>query len=235
LYYTYVPGKHRRKPVEKDFNVPCIRPERRLCVVIIGIAGGTGSGKTTVVRKIAEQLAEKHVIIIPQDAYYKDNSDLSLQEREKINYDHPFAFDNDLLVKHIDTLKAGKPVQMPIYSFITYTRRDETIPLEPRDVIIVEGILILEDPRIRERLDIKVFVDTDADERLIRRLKRDIMERGRSVDSVIEQYVRVVRPMHLQFVEPTKKYADIIVPEGGDNIVAIDILTAKIESQLIKN
>jgi uridine kinase len=201
--------------------------------LVIGVAGGTGSGKTTVVKKIVEQLADEHVVLIPQDAYYKDQSSLSMEERKKVNYDHPLAFDNDLLIEHIDLLKQGKEIYMPIYSFITYTRQHEKILVKPSSVLIVEGILILDDPRIRERLDIKVFVDTDADERIIRRLKRDIQERGRSIDSVIEQYTQVVRPMHLQFVEPTKRYADIIIPEGGCNVVAIDILVSNIKAKLI--
>lgn len=201
--------------------------------LVIGVAGGTGSGKTTVVNKIAEQFSRDEVVILPQDAYYKDQAELTIDERRKINYDHPLAFDNDLLIEHIDMLKKGQEIRQPIYSFITYTRKEEAYLIKPRDVIIVEGILILEDPRIRDILDIKVFVDTDADERFIRRLKRDIQERGRSIDSVIAQYTEVVRPMHLQFVEPTKRYADIIVPEGGSNTVAIDILTAKIKAKLV--
>jgi uridine kinase len=200
--------------------------------LVIGVAGGTGSGKTTVVRKIGERLTMEHVVILPQDAYYKDNSGISMEDRRKVNYDHPLAFDNDLLIEHVRLLKEGREVHMPIYSFITYTRREETILLKPRKIIIVEGILILEDPRIREILDIKVFVDTDPDERFIRRLKRDIQERGRSIDSVIEQYTQVVRPMHLQFIEPTKRYADIIIPEGGNNEVAVDILTSNIKAKL---
>lgn len=200
--------------------------------LVIGVAGGTGSGKTTVVNNIVKELKDQ-VVILPQDSYYKDHGDVPMEERQAINYDHPLAFDNDLLIEHIDMIRAGEEVKMPIYSFITYSRKEDTVKIKPQDIIIVEGILILEDPRIRERLDIKVFVDTDADERFIRRLKRDIHERGRSIDSVIKQYTDVVRPMHLQFVEPTKRYADIIVPEGGSNAVAIDILTSKIKSKLV--
>jgi len=201
--------------------------------LVIGVAGGTGSGKTTVVKKIIEQLPKDSVVLLPQDAYYKDHSDIPIEERRKINYDHPLSFDNDLLISHIIELHNDRSVRQPIYSFITYTRQPETILLNPREIIIVEGILILEDPRIRELLDIKVFVDTDADERFIRRLKRDIQERGRSIDSVVSQYTEVVRPMHLQFVEPTKRYADVIIPQGGSNVVAIDLLTSKIKAKLM--
>lgn len=200
---------------------------------VIGIAGGSGSGKTTVVNSIVSDFTQDQVIMLPQDAYYKDQSHIPMEERKKINYDHPLAFDNDLLIEHITALAAGKSAQLPVYSYITYTRQKEFILLEPRDIIIVEGILVLDDPRIRELLDIKIFVDTDADERFIRRLKRDIMERGRSVESVIEQYMNIVRPMHMQFVEPSKRYADIIVPEGGQNVVAIDLITTKIRSLLM--
>lgn len=200
--------------------------------LVIGVAGGTGSGKTTVVKKVIAQLPKGSVVLVPQDAYYKDHGDIPMEERRKINYDHPLSFDNDLLIEHIDRLRAGEEVHQPIYSFITYTRQKDSVLIRPLDIIIVEGILVLEDERIRDRLDIKVFVDTDADERFIRRLKRDIQERGRSIDSVINQYTEVVRPMHLQFVEPTKRYADIIVPEGGSNVVAIDILTSRIKAKL---
>jgi uridine kinase len=200
--------------------------------LVIGVAGGTGSGKTTVVRKIAEQLPRDKFVILQQDSYYKDNSHISLEERKKINYDHPLAFDNDLLIEQVERLLEGKPIEVPLYSFITYTRQKDSIQVQPTNIMIVEGILILEDARIRDLLDIKVFVDTDADERFIRRLKRDLVERGRSVEEVINQYTTVVRPMHNQFVEPTKRYADIIVPEGGSNTVAIDILTSKIKSIL---
>ncbi len=200
--------------------------------LVIGVAGGTGSGKTTVVKKIAHCFPEQ-VVVLPQDAYYRDQSDLPMEERRRVNYDHPLAFDNHLLIEHVKTLLKGEPVNQPIYSFITYTRKGETILVQPQDIIIVEGILILEDPKIRQILDVKVFVDTDADERFIRRLKRDIQERGRSIDSIIDQYTQVVRPMHLQFVEPTKRYADIIIPEGGDNEVAIDILVSKIKTRII--
>ncbi len=200
---------------------------------VIGIAGGTGSGKTTVVKRIVNSFTEDQVIMLPQDAYYKDQSHLPWEERKKINYDHPLAFDNDLLIEHIESLSRGEAVDLPVYSYITYTRQKEFIHIEPREILIVEGILVLDDVRVRDLLDIKIFVDTDADERFIRRLKRDIMERGRSVESVIEQYMNVVRPMHMQFVEPTKRYADVIVPEGGQNEVAIDLIATKIRSLLM--
>jgi uridine kinase len=200
---------------------------------IIGVAGGTGSGKTTVVKKIFENLPQDKVLVLPQDSYYKDQSHLSWDDRKKINYDHPLAFDNDLLLEHLKRLLQGEAFEQPIYSYITYARQKEGKTIEPRDIIILEGILILDDGRIRDLLDMKIFVDTDADERFIRRLRRDIIERGRCVDEVIAQYMEVVRPMHLQFVEPTKRYADIIVPGGGQNLVAIDILTTKIRSILM--
>ena len=200
---------------------------------VIGIAGGTGSGKTTVVKKIISSFPDDRVIMLPQDAYYKDQGNISLDERKLVNYDHPSAFDNELLIEHIKKLSTGVSVDLPVYSYITYTRQKDSIHIEPGEIIIVEGILVLEDPVLRELLDIKIFVDAPADVRFIRRLKRDIMERGRSVDSVIDQYMNVVRPMHMQFVEPSKWYADIIVPEGGQNEVAIDLITTKIRSLLM--
>ncbi len=201
-------------------------------MLIIGIAGGTGSGKTTVVKKMVEQCPPSEVVVLPQDAYYKDNSDLPLEERLEMNFDHPNAVEFELLVKHINDLKAGRPIQMPIYSYLTCTRSKETIYISPKKVIIVEGILIFTHAELRDLFDIKVFVDADADDRLMRVIKRDIIERGRSVDKVLERYVKTVKPSHLQFIEPTKSYADIIVPQGGDNVVAIDILTHVIERKL---
>lgn len=200
---------------------------------VIGIAGGTGSGKTTVVKKIISSFPDDRVIMLPQDAYYKDQGNISLAERKLVNYDHPSAFDNELLKEHIKQLSLGHSVDLPVYSYITYTRQKDSIHIEPGEIIIVEGILVLEDPILRDLLDIKIFVDAPSDVRFIRRLKRDIMERGRSVDSVIDQYMNVVRPMHMQFVEPSKWYADIIVPEGGQNEVAIDLITTKIRSLLM--
>ncbi|SRR5690606_27626779 len=198
--------------------------------VVIGVAGGTGSGKTSVTRAIIDQFPEKTILMIEQDFYYKDQSHLPFEERLKTNYDHPLAFDNDLLIEHLHKLLERKPIEKPVYDYKLHTRSNEVVYVEPKDVIILEGILVLEDKRLRDLMDIKVFVDTDADIRIIRRLTRDIKERGRTFDSVIDQYVNVVRPMHLQFVEPTKRYANIIVPEGGENVVAIDLLTTKIRS-----
>lgn len=199
---------------------------------VVGVAGGTGSGKTTVARKLVDEFRDQPVRLIPQDAYYKDLKGLPLEERAQVNYDHPLAFDNELLVSHLDALIAGKPVEQPIYNYHTHSRSEDTITVEPATIVLVEGILVLEDERLRQRMNIKVYVDTDADERFIRRLRRDLIERGRSIDSVIEQYLGSVRPMHLQFIEPTKRYADVIVPEGGANHVAIDLLASKIRSIL---
>lgn len=198
--------------------------------ILIGIAGGTGSGKTTVSREILKLINKKDISIIEQDSYYKDQSHLSFDERMKTNYDHPFAFDNKLLVSHLKQLLNSKSIEKPIYDFERHNRKKETILVEARKIIILEGILILAEKEIRDLLDIKVFVDTDSDVRIIRRIQRDIKERGRSLDSIIHQYMSTVRPAHLQFVEPTKKYADIIIPEGGYNKVAIDLLVSKIKS-----
>ncbi len=198
--------------------------------ILIGITGGTGSGKSTVARAIYKSLPEKSIAVIEQDAYYKDQRHLSYDERIKTNYDHPLAFDTDLLIKHLKSLLLGKTIEKPIYDFSNHIRKQETIRTESRDIIILEGIMILEDERLRDLMDIKIFVDTDPDVRVIRRITRDINDRGRTLDSVINQYLHTVRPAHQQFIEPTKKYADIIIPEGGFNIVAIDILVAKIKS-----
>ncbi|MGE5560384.1 MAG: uridine kinase [Chloroflexota bacterium] len=198
--------------------------------VFIGVAGGTGSGKTTVTQAILSRLPGESVALIEQDSYYRDLSDIPFSERVKNNFDHPDAFETELLVDHLDRLSRGETIQKPLYDFRTHTRRSETMPVGPRDIIVVEGILVLEDKRLRDRLDIKLFVDTDADVRILRRMVRDINERGRTMESVMNQYLSVVRPMHLQFVEPSKRYADIIIPEGGENKVAIDIIAAKISS-----
>lgn len=200
--------------------------------IVIGVAGGSGSGKTSVTRAIFESFKGHSILMIEQDYYYKDQSGLPFEERLKTNYDHPLAFDNDLLIEHIHKLLNFEPVNKPVYDYSIHTRSEEVILVEPKDVIILEGILVLEDERLRDLMDIKLFVDTDADLRIIRRLFRDIKERGRSMDSVIDQYVNVVRPMHNQFIEPTKRYADIIIPEGGHNHVAIDLMVTKIQTIL---
>ncbi len=198
----------------------------------IGIAGGTGSGKTTVVRKILENIPADRVALVPQDSYYKDNSHLPLEERQKINFDHPDSLEFDLLTKHIRMLKAGKPVNQPMYSYLTCTRSKESIPVAPKEVIILEGILIYTHMPLVNEIDIKVFVDADSDDRLGRVIQRDMMERGRDVRKVLDRYQATVKPMHLQFIEPSKRYADIIVPQGGMNEVAISILLNTIEKKL---
>ena len=201
-------------------------------MLVVGIAGGTGSGKTTVVREIVQRLPKDEVAIIPQDSYYKDSSHIPMEERHDINFDHPSAIEFKLLIEHISKLKQGIPVQQPIYSYLTSTRSEETITVEPKNVIIVEGIMILQNLKLRNLMDIKVFVDADNDDRLMRVVQRDIEERGRSVSKVLKRYEETVKPMHLQFIEPTKRYADIIIPQGGKNRVAIDILTSIIEKNL---
>lgn len=202
--------------------------------IVIGVTGGSGSGKTSVSQQIVNNFSELSVLLLEQDAYYKDQSHLPFEERLKTNYDHPLAFDNDLFYDHLTRLIEGRAIDKPVYDYSRHTRSDEVIHVEPRDVIIVEGILILDDKSIRNLMDIKVYVDTDDDIRLARRILRDINERGRTVQSVIDQYVDVVKPMHHQFIEPTKRYADIIVPEGGYNQVAIDLLTTKVATILNK-
>ncbi|WP_372751139.1 uridine kinase [Labilibaculum sp.] len=201
-------------------------------MLIIGIAGGTGSGKTTVVRKIIERLNKGEVAVLPQDSYYRDNIGLTLEERQEINFDHPRSIEFELLIEHVRNLKEGISINQPIYSYITCLRSEETIKVDPKGVIIVEGLLILTDPILCDLMDLKVFVDCDADDRLNRVIKRDIVERGRSVDKVLDRYEKTVKPMHLQFIEPSKRYADIIVPQGGNNVVAIDILTHFIQKNL---
>jgi uridine kinase len=200
--------------------------------MIIGICGGTGSGKTTVANRILESVSASEVAFIQQDSYYRNLKDLPLDYRNAVNFDHPDALDNDLLVHHIRKLKAGGSVELPIYDFKTHTRQNETVLIEPKPIVIVEGILIFADPRLLEQMDVKVFVDTPDDIRFIRRLRRDISERGRTLDSVIEQYLNTVRPMHIQFVEPSKRYADVIIPEGGHNLVSIDLISGKIRERL---
>lgn len=200
--------------------------------ILIGIAGGTGSGKSTVAREIFRSFPSEKICIIMQDSYYKDQSNLSFEDRIKTNYDHPNAFDTELLICHLKDLLDGKKIEKPIYDFTVHNRKTEVEIVEPREIIILEGILILDDKALRDMMDVRIYVDTDADLRILRRLVRDIRDRGRTMESVIEQYLTVVRPMHLQFIEPTKRYADLIIPEGGKNKVAIDVLVAKIRQHL---
>ena len=201
-------------------------------MIIIGIAGGTGSGKTTVVRKIVDSLPKGEVVVLPQDSYYKDSSHVPVEERQNINFDHPNAFDWELLTSQIAQLKQGRAIEQPTYSYLTCTRQPETIHIEPKNVLIVEGILALCDPDLRSQMDLKIFVDADSDERLIRVISRDIVERGRTAEDVMKRYTKVLKPMHLQFIEPTKRYADLIIPEGGNNKIAIDIITMFVEKHL---
>ena len=201
-------------------------------MLIIGIAGGSGSGKSTVVKQVIKHLPKEAVTVIPQDAYYKDNGHKSAGERAKINFDHPSSIEWGLLIKHLETLKSGTSIEMPIYSYVTCARSMETVTVNPSKVILVEGILILSNPRLRQKMDIKVFVDADGDDRLMRIIWRDIEERGRSFQQVLEHYEQFVKPMHLQFIEPTKRYADIIVPQGGQNKVAIDILSSRVRTHI---
>ena len=200
--------------------------------IVIGVTGGSGSGKTSVSRAILDKFTEVSILLLEQDFYYKDQSELPFEERLKTNYDHPFAFDTDLFIKDLQKLIQYESIEQPVYDYSKHTRSDQVIHREPKEVIIVEGILILEDKRLRDLMDIKVYVDTDDDIRIIRRIKRDMEARGRTLDSVIHQYLTVVKPMHQQFIEPTKKFADIIIPEGGQNQVAIDLMTTKIASIL---
>ena len=201
-------------------------------MLVIGIAGGSGSGKTTVVRAITEQLKER-VVVIPQDSYYKDSSHLPMEERQKVNFDHPDSIDFDLLIKHLKELKKGHSVEQPVYSYITCSRSTtETVTVHPAEVIIVEGILIFCCAELRKQMDIKIFVDADDDDRLMRVMARDILERGKTVETVIQRYSRTVKPMFLQFIEPSKRYADVIIPQGGHNKVAIDVIAATIEKSL---
>jgi uridine kinase len=200
--------------------------------VVIGIAGGSCSGKTSVTRAIYDVFREHSVVVIEQDYYYKDQSHMTFEQRLETNYDHPLAFDTDLLIEHIHQLIGYQAIEKPVYDYVQHTRSQEVIHVEPKEVIIIEGILVLEDERLRDLMDIKLFVDTDPDLRIIRRIQRDIKERGRTADSVIDQYLSAVRPMHNMFIEPTKRYADVIIPEGGGNNVAIDLMVTKIKTIL---
>lgn len=222
VYLSLNSGYHRRIRGRKTISM------------IIGISGGTGSGKTTVANRILESVSASEVVFIQQDSYYRNLTDLPLDYRQVANFDHPDALDNDLMVNHIKKLKAGEAFDLPLYDFKTHTRMNETRRIEPKPIVIVEGILIFADARLLEQMDIKVFVDTPDDIRFIRRLRRDLAERGRTVESVIEQYVATVRPMHMQFVEPSKRYADVIIPEGGHNLVSIDLISGKIRERLAR-
>lgn len=204
----------------------------RATPLVIGIAGGTGSGKTTVANVILARVGAKHIAYLPHDAYYKDIRNLPSAQRAMINFDHPNSLDTDLMIKHIQQLKDGRTVELPVYDFKTHSRTSQTIQIQPQQVILVEGILIFVDASLRKLCDVKIFVDTDADIRFIRRLQRDIEERGRTTSSVVKQYLETVRPMHLEFVEPSKRYADVIIPEGGLNTVAMDMVVARIEALL---
>lgn len=217
-----------------NFADPSKMIDKNKVPVILGVAGGTGSGKTTVVREILKRLGSKDVVVITHDAYYKDRSHLPMEERVKVNYDHPDALETALLIEHIQRLQAGEAIDMPIYDFSQHTRRPEHVRVLPCKVIVVEGILILADTELRSLFDIKIFVDTDADIRFIRRMERDILERARTRESVVKQYLESVRPMHIQYVEPSKNYADVIVPEGGHNLVAVDMIITKIQA-IIEN
>ena len=203
--------------------------------MVIGIAGGSGSGKSTVARRVAESLGSASVAFLDMDAYYINFAHLPMEERRKVNWDHPDAFDWDLLLEQLDALRAGQSVQKPVYDFMTHVRSDRTELIPPADVIVIDGILLFADERVRERCDVKVFVDADADIRLLRRIRRDLAERDRPVEEILDQYQDTVQPMHLQFVEPSKRYADVIVPRGGHNTVAIAMIVAKIQRRIAAN
>jgi uridine kinase len=209
---------------------PSAQPPRR--ALTIGIAGGSGSGKSTVARNVAASLGTASVAFIDMDAYYHNYAHLPAEERRRMNWDHPDAFDWELLVSQLDRLAAGEPIDKPVYDFVTHTRRTETTVVEPAEVVVIDGILLFADERVRELCDVKVFVDADSDIRLIRRIRRDMLKRGRPLDEVLEQYLTTVQPMHLQFVEPSKRYADVIVPRGGHNQIAIEMIVAKIQRRL---
>jgi uridine kinase len=205
---------------------------KRTTPLIIGIAGGTGSGKTTIANVILSRVGTEHIAYIPHDAYYKDLKDLPVAQRDMINFDHPDSLDTHLLIKHLQKLKGWESIELPVYDFKTHTRTTRAITVQAQSVIIVEGILVFSEPELRDQFDVKIFVDTDPDIRFIRRLQRDISERGRTTDSVIQQYQTTVRPMHLEFVEPSKRYADVIIPEGGLNTVAMDMVVARLRDLL---
>lgn len=206
--------------------------KRNSRTLIIGVAGGTGSGKTTVAKRVMEHFKDDDVVLLHHDSYYLDRAHLAMRERESLNYDHPSAFENGLLLEHLRRLRNGEPIEAPVYDYNTHTRLKRTQRIESARIVLLEGILVLEDPEIRETMDIRIFIDTDADIRFIRRLRRDVRERNRTADSVVKQYLEVVRPMHLQFVEPSKRHAHVVIPEGGYNRVAIDLIVTKIKDIL---
>jgi uridine kinase len=224
------PLRHGSPAEHRLAGAPLGTPGRAGAPILVGVAGGSGSGKSTVVRRILEQLRPDRVSVIHHDAYYRDYAHLPPDTRALINFDHPDSLETSLLVTHLDALLAGDSVQVPIYDFTTHTRTAETVTVGPTDVILVDGILVLSEREIRDRMDIRLFVDTDPDLRFIRRLERDVRERGRTVDSVVTQYLETVRPMHLDFVEPSKRHADVIIPEGGSNRVAIDMVVTKLNA-----
>ncbi len=200
--------------------------------IILGVAGGSGSGKTTVVENIVAGIGREKILLIEHDSYYRDLSHLPLEDRKKQNFDHPSSLETELMIRHLVALRSGYKVDIPVYDFVAHTRTDETIPASPKSIILIDGILIFSEPKLRNLMDIKLFVDTDDDVRLLRRLKRDILERGRNFDGVLNQYENFVRPMHLEFVEPSKRYADIIIPRGGENRVALEMVSALIKGKL---
>jgi uridine kinase len=199
---------------------------------VVGVAGGSGSGKSTVARRLVECLRGTSVALIDMDAYYRNMVHLSLEERRRVNWDHPDAFDLDLLIAHLEALRAGTPIRKPVYDFIAHLRSEEAVDVPPADVVVIDGILLFVDPRVRELCDVKVYVDTEADIRLLRRIRRDMRVRGRPLDEILDQYMETVRPMHLEFVEPSKRYADVIVPRGGHNSIAVDMLASRIRQRL---
>lgn len=205
---------------------------KRASPLVIAIAGGTGSGKTTVANVILGRAGANHIAYLPHDAYYKDLTDLPPAQRAHINFDHPNSLDTDMLIRHVRDLKENRPIELPVYDFKTHSRTTRAVPLNPQPIIIVEGILIFVEPKLRQLFDVKIYVDTDPDIRFIRRLERDIAERGRTMESVIHQYLTTVRPMHQEFVEPSKRYADVIIPEGGFNTVALDMVVARVQALL---
>lgn len=225
-------ARNFKQLLKSGHGVRPVSPEKEKNMLIIGIAGGSGSGKTTVVKKIAANCGSNSVTIVPQDAYYKDKGDLSEAEKRAINFDHPSSIEFSLLVKHLDMLRRGESIPMPIYSYITCARSKETILVHPTEVVIVEGILVLSNPSLRQRMDIKIFVDADSDDRLMRIIRRDINERNRNYEQALTHYATYVKPMHEQFIEPTKRYADIIVPQGGENEMAIGIISSHLHRYL---